>query len=39
VTGYLPAGMNTLASPVGGVIAEQFTRPKNYVLHGDPSTK
>lgn len=39
VAGYLPAGMNTLASPVDGVIAEQFTRLRSYVLHGDPSAK
>ena len=39
VTGYLPAGMNTWASPVDAVLAEQFTRLRNYVLHGDASTK
>ena len=39
VAGYLPGGMNTLASPVDAVIAEQFTRLKNYVLHGDASAK
>ena len=39
VAGYLPGGMNTLASPVDAVIAEQFTRLKNYVLHGVASTK
>ena len=31
VTGYLPAGMNTWAAPVDGVLEEQFTRLKNYV--------
>jgi uncharacterized protein YndB with AHSA1/START domain len=39
VAGYLPAGMNTFASPVDAVVAEQFTRLKNYVLHGDASAK
>jgi uncharacterized protein YndB with AHSA1/START domain len=36
VTGYLPAGMNTLAAPVDGVLTEQFTRLKNYVETGKP---
>ncbi len=36
VTGYLPAGMNSLAAPVEGVVREQFTRLKNYVERGDP---
>jgi uncharacterized protein YndB with AHSA1/START domain len=39
VTGYLPGGMNTWAAPVDAVIAEQFTRLKNYVLNGAASTK
>jgi hypothetical protein len=39
VTGYLPAGMNTWAMPVNGVITEQFTRLKNYVEHGQPASK
>jgi uncharacterized protein YndB with AHSA1/START domain len=39
VTGYLPAGMNTLAAPVDAVLKEQLTRLKNYVEHGDPSKK
>ena len=39
VSGYLPAGMNTLAAPVDAVLAEQFTRLKNYVLHGDASAR
>jgi uncharacterized membrane protein len=37
VTGYVPAGMNTWAAPVDGVLKEQLTRFKNYVEHGDPS--
>lgn len=36
VTGYLPAGMNSLAMPVDGVLTEQFTRLKNYVETGSP---
>lgn len=39
VTGYLPAGMNTLAPPVDQVLTEQFTRFKNYVEKGDPAPK
>jgi len=39
VAGYLPAGMSTLAAPVDGVLAEQFTRLKNYVLRGSASAK
>lgn len=39
VAGYLPAGMNTLAATVDSVVAEQFTRFKNYVEHGDPVSK
>lgn len=39
VAGYLPAGMNTWASPVDAVLQDQFTRLKNYVLHGDASAK
>jgi len=39
VTGYVPAGMNTWAAPVDGVLKEQLTRLKNYVEHGDPSKK
>lgn len=34
VTGYLPAGMNSLAAPVDGVLTEQFMRLKNYVETG-----
>ena len=36
VGGYLPAGMNTLATPVDSVLTAQFTRLKNYVERGDP---
>jgi uncharacterized protein YndB with AHSA1/START domain len=39
VGGYLPGGMNALASAVDAVIAEQFTRLKNYVLRGVAATK
>jgi uncharacterized protein YndB with AHSA1/START domain len=39
VAGYLPAGMNTWAAPVDGVLEEQFTRLKNYVETGDPVRK
>ena len=39
VTGYLPAGMNTLAAPVDAVLHEQFTRLKNLIEHGDPAPK
>jgi hypothetical protein len=36
VTGYMPAGMNSLAAPADGVLTEQFTRFKNYVEKGNP---
>jgi uncharacterized protein YndB with AHSA1/START domain len=36
VVGYLPAGMNTLAAPVDGVLKGLFARLKNYVEHGNP---
>jgi hypothetical protein len=36
VAGYLPAGMNSLAAPVDGVLTEQFMRFKNYVETGKP---
>ncbi len=39
VAGYLPAGMNTWAAPVDGMLTEQVTRLKNYVEHGDPALK
>jgi uncharacterized protein (TIGR03435 family) len=38
VVGYLPAGLNTLAAPVDGVLTELLTRLKNYAEHGDPNT-
>ena len=37
VFGYLPAGMNTFALPVDGVLSNQFTRLKNYTERGDPA--
>lgn len=37
VTGYLPAGMTSLAAPVDGVLTEQFMRFKNYVETGNPA--
>jgi uncharacterized protein YndB with AHSA1/START domain len=39
VVGYLPAGMNTLAAPVDGVLKGLFTRLKNYAEHGNPDPK
>ena len=39
VAGYLPAGMNTWAAPVDGVVEEQFTRLKNYIETGDAGHK
>jgi hypothetical protein len=39
VTGYLHAGMNTLAAPVEGVLTQQFTRFKSYVETGNPGPK
>jgi uncharacterized protein YndB with AHSA1/START domain len=36
--GYMPAGMNTLAAPVDGVLKQQFTRLKNYAEHGEPAS-
>ncbi len=39
VTGYLPAGVNTLSAPVDNVLTEQFTRFKNYVDTGHPAAK
>lgn len=35
VGGYLPAGMNTFAPIVDGVLSTQFSRLKNFVEHGD----
>lgn len=37
--GYLPAGMNTWAATVDGVIEGLFTRLKNYVETGDAGHK
>lgn len=39
VAGYLPAGMNTWAAPVDGVLKEQLARLKSYVERGDPAPK
>jgi len=39
VAGYTPAGMNTWAGPVDGVITEQFTRLKRAIEKGDPGAK
>jgi uncharacterized protein YndB with AHSA1/START domain len=39
VSGYFPEGMNTLASPVDGVLTEQIHRLKNYVESGSPTAK
>ena len=39
VGGYLPAGMNTLAAPVDGVLTQQFTRLKSYIEIGSPAPK
>jgi Polyketide cyclase / dehydrase and lipid transport len=39
VTGYVPAGMNTLAGGVDKVLTEQFARLKNYAEQGDVAPK
>jgi uncharacterized protein YndB with AHSA1/START domain len=39
VAGYSPAGLNTLAATVDGVLAEQFTRLKGYIETGEPGHK
>jgi uncharacterized protein YndB with AHSA1/START domain len=39
VTGYLPAGMNTLAAPVDSVLNEQFTRLKSLIENGKAAPK
>ncbi|HUK19234.1 MAG TPA: SRPBCC domain-containing protein [Bryobacteraceae bacterium] len=39
VTGYLAAGMNTLAAPVDSVWSALLARLKNLVEHGDPAPK
>lgn len=36
VAGYLPAGMNTWAAPVDGVLKLQITRLKNLIERGKP---
>ncbi len=36
VGGYLPAGLNTLAAPVDGVLTAQMARLKNFVELGRP---
>jgi hypothetical protein len=33
VTGYVAAGMNTLAAPVDTVLGQQFARLKTYAEH------
>jgi uncharacterized protein YndB with AHSA1/START domain len=38
VHGYFAKGMDTFAAPVDMVIADQFTRLKNYVETGHPTT-
>ena len=37
--GYVPAGMNTWAAPVDGMLTEQFTRFKSYVENGGSDSK
>jgi uncharacterized protein YndB with AHSA1/START domain len=39
MAGYLAAGLNTWASPVDGVLKEQFTRLKSLVEKGDAEAK
>jgi hypothetical protein len=39
VVGYLPAGMNTWAAPVDGVLTGLFSRLKNFAEHGNPDPK
>jgi uncharacterized protein YndB with AHSA1/START domain len=39
VAGYMPGGMDALAKPVDGVLAEQFTRLKTYIETGAPGNK
>jgi hypothetical protein len=39
VSGYFPEGMNTLASPVDGVLTQQINRLKNYVESGSRTAK
>ena len=39
VSGYMAAGMNTLAAPVDGVLTQQFRRLKNLIEQGNPAPK
>jgi hypothetical protein len=39
VSGYLPAGMNTLAPIVDSVLTEQFTRLKSLIENGKAAPK
>ena len=39
VTGYLATGFQSWAPTVDKVLAEQFTRLKNYIEHGDAAPK
>lgn len=39
VAGYVPAGMNTWAAPVTGVLNEQLSRFKSYTETGSPVPK
>jgi len=39
VAGYLAAGMKTWASPVDGMLTEQFTRLKTYIERGNSVPK
>jgi uncharacterized protein YndB with AHSA1/START domain len=39
LTGYFPAGMNTLAAPVDSVLTQQFTRLKAFVETGKAAPK
>jgi hypothetical protein len=37
VGGYMPAGLDTIAEPVDGVLVEQLTRLKSFVETGSPT--
>ena len=39
VTGYMPAGLNTLAPPVDSVLTQQFTRLKSLIENGRAAPK
>ena len=39
VSGYLPAGLQSLAAPVDTVITEQFIRLKQFIESGSPEPK